>query len=179
MELKLMNIVFKLFLACLMIIFSMQSYAEETYKLGAVSAIQVLEKSPQAAAARKKIEKEFTSRDKALVAEQKKIKDLEDRFNKDSAIMSEKERVKLERDIISKKRDLKRTQDEFREDLNFRRNEEFAKIQKRIVEAIQKVAKDNNYDVILGEGVIYATSKVDISDLVVEYLKKESNGASE
>ncbi len=57
--------------------------------------------------------------------------------------------------------------------------EEFAKIQKRIVEAIQQVAKDNNYDVVLSKGIIYASSKVDISGLVIEYLKKELNGASE
>ena len=112
--------------------------------------------------------------DKQLVAEQKKIKDLEDRLNKDGAIMSEGERTKLERDIISAKRDLKRSQDEFREDLNFRRNEEFAKIQKKIVLAIQQVAKDNSFDVILGEGVVFASPKVDISNLVIEHLKKDT-----
>ena len=36
------------------------------------------------------------------------------------------------------------------------------------------MAKDNKFDVILGEGVIYANPRVDISDLVVEYLKKKS-----
>ena len=150
----------------------MHLYAEETYKLGVVNAIRVLEQSPQADAARKLIEKEFAPRDKELVAEQKKLKALEDQLNQDGAIMSEQERSKLERDIINKKRDLKRSQDEFREDLNFRRNEEFAKIQKDIVEAIQQVAKDNKYDVVLGEGVIYASSKADITSKVVEYLKK-------
>ena len=87
--------------------------------------------------------------------------------------MSESERKKLERDIISQRRDQKRNQDEFRDDLNFRRNEEFAKIQKDIVDAIQKVAIENNFDVVLSEGVIYASSKVDMSDLVIEYLKKK------
>lgn len=175
-----MNIYFKLFLSTIIFISATSlSYAEESYKLGAVNAIRVLEQSPQADVARKMIEKEFSPRDKELVAEQKKLKELEDKFNKDSAIMSEQERAKLERDIVSRKRDLKRSQDEFREDLNFRRNEEFAKIQKRIVQAIQKVAKDNNYDVVLSEGVIYASSKVDISGLVIEYLKKESNGSSQ
>ena len=57
--------------------------------------------------------------------------------------------------------------------------EEFAKIQKRIVEAIQQVAKDNNYDAVLNKGVINASSKADISGLVIEYLKKVLNGASE
>ena len=175
-----MNILFKICIPTVVFFaFTTSSYAEDTYKLGAVNAIRVLEQSPQAAIARKLIEKEFSPRDKELVAGQKKLKDLEDKFNKDSAIMSEQERLKLERDIISKKRDLKRKQDEFREDLNFRRNEEFAKIQKRIVQAIQQVAKDNNYDVVLSEGVIYASSKVDISGMVIEYLKKEVNSVSE
>ena len=152
----------------------MQAEAQaEGYKLGAVNAVRVLENSPQADAARKIIEKEFESRDKELVAAQKKLKALEDRLAKDAAIMSESERKKLERDIISQRRDQKRNQDEFRDDLNFRRNEEFAKIQKDIVDAIQKVAIENNFDVVLSEGVIYASSKVDMSDLVIEYLKKK------
>jgi len=149
-----------------------QTVNAEDYKLGAVNAIRVLEKSPQADTARGIIEKEFAPRDAQLVAQQKEIKAMEDKVVKDGAIMSEDERSKLERDIINKKRDLKREQDEFREDFNFRRNEEFANIQRDIVAAIQQVAKDNNYDVVLSDGVIYASPKVDISDLVIEYLKK-------
>jgi len=149
----------------------------EDYKLGAVNALRVLEQSPQADVARAKIEQEFAPRDKQLVAEQKKLKELEDRLAKDGEIMSESERQKLERDIINMRRDLRRSQDEFREDFNFRRNEEFAKIQKQIIEAIQRVAKDNKYDVVLSEGVIYASPKVDISSLVIEYLKKQGSGS--
>lgn len=172
-----MKILVKLFIpAFVFFMFTSQSYAEEAYKLGAVNAVRVLQESPQADVARKMIEKEFAQRDKDLVAAQKKVKELEDKLNKDGAIMSEGERSKLERDIVAKKRDLKRDQDEFREDLNFRRNEEFAKIQKKIVQAIQQVAKDNKYDVVLSEGVIYASEKVDISGLVIDYLKKGSGG---
>lgn len=150
----------------------------EDYKLGAVNAVRVLEASPQAEQARATIEKEFTPRDKQLVAAQKELKALEDKLNKDSAVMSDDERSKMERDIINKKRDLKRDQDEFREDFNLRRNEEFAKIQKDIVNAIQKVAKDNNYDIVLSDGVLFASPKVDISNLVIEYLKKQSPAAA-
>ncbi len=149
-----------------------QIKAEESYKIGAVNAIRVLEKSPQADTARKMIEDEFSPRDKELIAEQKSIKELEDKFKKDRAIMSEQESSKLEREIISKKRDLKRKQDEFREDLNYRRNEEMVKIQKQIIKSIQQVAKDNNYDLVLSEGVLYASPKIDMSGLVIEFLKK-------
>ena len=173
-----MNILFKIFTTVVVIFaFSSQSYAQDALKIGAVNAQRILQESPQAESAIKMLEKEFSPRDKQLLAEQKKLKALEDRFNKDRAIMSEQERTKLERDIVAKQRDLKRDQDEFREDLNFRRNEEFGKIQKRVVIAIQKIAKENNFDVVLGEGVIFASPKVDISGLVIDYLKKEVNSS--
>ena len=150
----------------------------EDYKIGAVNTIRLLEQSPQAESMRSQIEKEFAPKDRELVAAQKKLKDMEDRLAKDAAIMSETERRNLERDIINDRRELKRNQDEFREDLTFRRNEEMAKIQKEIVEAIQAVSKQNGYDVVLTEGVIYASQKVDITALVVDALKKRPASAA-
>ena len=167
-----MKIISQIVLMCVLSLAFFSVHAEE-YKLGAVNALKVLEESPQADRARKTIEEEFAPRDRKLVAQQKELKTMEDRLAKDGAIMSDSERSKLERDIINMKRDIKREQDEFRDDFNFRRNEEFAKIQKDIVQAIQQVAKDNNYDVVLSDGVIYASPKVDISNLVIEHLKKQ------
>ena len=167
-----MNILSRFVLVSVLFLTFQTANAEE-YKLGAVNAVKVLEASPQADRARKIIEEEFAPRDKKLVAQQKELKAMEDKLVKDGAIMSEGERSKLERDIINRKRDLKREQDEFRDDFNFRRNEEFAKIQKEILQAIQEVAKTNNFDVVLSDGVIYASPKVDISNLVIEHLKKQ------
>jgi len=176
-----MNTLFKslVTLVAMLVFTSSYVYAEEIYKIGAVNANRILQESPQAESAIRMLEKEFSPRDKELVASQKKIKALEDKFNKDRAIMSEQELGKLERTLVAQKRDLKRNQDEFREDIQFRRNEELGKIQKRVVVAIQKIAKENNYDVILGEGVVFASPKVDISGMVIDYLKKESNSVAE
>jgi outer membrane protein len=142
------------------------------YKIGVVNAVKVLEGAPQADVARKKLEKEFAARDRELVAAQKALKGLEDRMVKDGAIMSETERSRLERDILNKRREMKRDQEEFREDVNFRRNEEFGKIQRDIVEAIREVAKKDKYDLILGEGVIFASKAVDITNAIIKHLKK-------
>lgn len=142
------------------------------YKIGVVQAVRVLEAAPQAEAAKKKLETEFANRDKELVNAQKELKTLEDRMAKDGAIMSETERARLERDIVNQRRELKRDSDEFREDVNFRRNEEFGRIQREIVEAIQQIAQEQKYDLVLGEGVIFASKAVDITDAVIERLKK-------
>jgi outer membrane protein len=152
--------------------------ASAELKIGVVNAIKILEGAPQAEAARKQLEKEFASRDRDLVARQKTIKEMEDRLARDGATMAEAEARKLERDIVSKRRDLKRDQDEFREDVNLRRNEEFGKIQKEIVQSIQDVAKSEGYDLILGEGVIYASDKTDITNAVLERLRKGSSSSS-
>ncbi len=144
----------------------------EDYKIGVVNAPKILELAPQAEVARKKLEKEFATRDRDLVAAQKSLKDMEDRLTKDGAIMSEAERSRLERDIINKRRELKRDTQEFQEDVNFRRNEEMAKIQQQIAEAIVALAKERGFDMVLGTGVVYASEKVDVTQDVIDRLKK-------
>ena len=151
-----------------------QALAQE-YKIGVVNAVRILEQSPQAKKTSALIENEFSPRDKQLVAEQRELQTLEERLSKDAAIMSEVERKNLERDIINKRRDLKRSEDEFREDLTFRRNEELAKIQNEIVNAIQIVARENNFDLVLSDGVIFASSRIDMTDLVIKYLTEQAS----
>jgi outer membrane protein len=145
------------------------------YKIGVVDAAKILEAAPQAETARKKLEKEFATRDRNLVALQKDLKGLEDRFTKDGAIMSEAERARLEREIVNKRRELKRDTTEFQEDVNFRRNEEMGKIQIKIKEAIDALAKEQSFDMVFGTGVVFFSGKVDITDAVIERLKKGAN----
>lgn len=145
--------------------------AAET-RIGFVNAVKVLEQAPQAASARAALQKEFSERDRKIVEMQRSLKGMQDKLEKDAAVMSDSERAKMQRDLVSKQRDLQRDQDEFREDVNLRRNEEFGKIQKDIVAAIQAVAKEQNYDLVVGEGVIFASEKVDITDAVIARLKQ-------
>lgn len=148
------------------------------FKIGFVNAGKVLEQAPQAEAAQKALQTEFSPRDKAIIEGQKELRKLEDKLSRDGVVMSESARRKLERDIVSRKRDLKRDQDEFREDLNIRRNEAFEKIRQIVREAINKIAKKENYDLIVGEGVIYADNRIDITDKVIARLKQEFNNTT-
>ena len=121
------------------------------------------------------MESEFAPREKELVSIQRRIKDAEDKLARDAAVMSDSDRGKVERDLVSRKRDLKRSQDEFREDLNIRRNEELAKLQRRLYDAIVDLAKAEKYDLIVSEGVVYASTSIDITDAVLARLKKSGN----
>ena len=146
------------------------SYAD--LKIGFVNIPQVLEKAPQAEKAKKRLEQKFSGRDKQLVAQQKEIQTMEEKMTKDSAVMSESEKSNLEKDLLNKKRDAKRSQQEFSEDFNASRNEELGKLQKHIIEAIREIAKDQNFDLLLTEGVIYANDKIDVTAQVQQKLLK-------
>ena len=141
------------------------------FKVAFVNAAVLLDKAPQAEAARKKLENEFSAREKDLVAQQKKVQEMETKLSHDAATMSDTEQRKLERDLTSRKRELKNAQDEFRDDLNIRRNEELGKLQRSVYEVIVALAKKEKYDMIVGDGVIYASEQVDITDKVLQQLK--------
>jgi outer membrane protein len=144
------------------------SYAE--LKIGFVNIPAVLEKAPQAEKAKKRLELEFSPRDKQLVSQQKEIQSKEEKMTRDASVMSDAERSNLEKDILNKKRDAKRSQQEFSEDFNARRNEELGKLQRRIVEAIRSIAKDQHFDLLLTDGVIYASEQIDVTTQVQQKL---------
>ncbi|MBF6647624.1 OmpH family outer membrane protein [Methylobacter sp. BlB1] len=141
-------------------------------KIGFVNIPAVLEKAPQAEKAKKRLEQEFSPRDKQLVAQQKEIQNMEEKMARDSSVMGESERRNLEKDILNKKRDAKRAQQEFSEDFNLRRNDELGKLQRRIVEVIREIAKDQNFDLLLTDGVIYASEQIDVTSQVQEKLSR-------
>jgi outer membrane protein len=98
---------------------------------------------------------------------------MEDDLVKDGAMMSEAERNKLERDIRNLQREIRRAQEEFREDLNVRRNEELGKIQRQVIEVIRVLAENEEYDLIVSDGVLFAGERVDITDEVLSLLHGE------
>ena len=144
------------------------SFAE--LKIGFVDMRTVLEKAPQAEKATKRMEMEFSPRQKQLVAQEKDIQTKEERMARDAAVMGEAERSNLEKDILNKKRDFKRSQQELGEDFNARRNEELGKLQRRIIEASNTIAKEQHFDLLLYDGVIYSSEQVNVTAQVQQKL---------
>lgn len=140
-------------------------------KVGVVDVNRVLQDAPQSDAARRRIEKEFAPRDRALLAEQMKIRKAEDNLIKNGAMLTPDQRTRREMELASKKRNLRRAQADFRDDLNVRRNEELSKLQRLVVDTIQNLAKADKYDLVIGEGVIYAGQRVDITGKVIARLQ--------
>ena len=142
-------------------------------KIGVVNAAKVLEEAPQMEVARKTLEKEFAPRDKELVELQKKVRSMEEKLSRDGDVMSDVEQQKMEREIRSRKRELKRLQDEFNEDLNLKRNEAFDRIRRKVLEVVNAIGKKENFDLVVNDGVLYASERIDITSAVIKQLKLE------
>ncbi|MFO8024953.1 OmpH family outer membrane protein [Thiohalophilus sp.] len=155
-----------------MLLFVVSAVQAET-RIGFVNISLVLKNAPQADAARKKLENEFAPRDEKIVAMQKKLKQLEEELARDADIMSDEVRKKKERQIVLEKREIERTREEFNEDLNIRRNDELNRLQKLVYDTIVTLAKDKDYDLVVGDNVIYAAESVDLSQQVLERLDSQ------
>ena len=147
--------------------FSAGVYAES--KIGFVNSQKILNDAPQAARAKKKIEKDFEKRDQDLQRLAKQLQGLQENLDKNAVTMAESERRTKEREFADLNRDFQRKQREFREDLSQRQNEEMASIFERVNKIIKQIAEAEKYDIIFQEAV-YANPRIDITDRVIKAL---------
>lgn len=138
-------------------------------KIGFVNSQRILNDAPQAARAKKKIEKDFEKRDQELQRIAKQLQGLQETMDKNSVTMAESERRAKEREFGELNRDFQRKQREFREDLSQRQNEEMASIFERVNKIIKQIAEAEKYDIIFQEAV-YANPRIDITEKVIKAL---------
>jgi outer membrane protein len=147
-------------------------------KIGYVNYSALTQQSPDAKVIANALSAEFGPRQREIVAMQQSLKTREDKLTKDGATMTDDQRAREDKDIRDGDRELQRKQTEFQDDLNSRRNEELSKLQKSLIEEVRTYAKGQNFDLVLADGVIYATNAIDITPQVLAMLTASgANGA--
>lgn len=147
--------------------------AAEPYKIVVVDPNRVVESSPQYESARKSLQLEVEERERSLRQQQDEITELKSKLERDGELMSQSEMQRLQNDIRSRTRKLKYAQDEFQEDLSLRQNELRTKLARQVQEVVVELAKELEIDLVLSEGLVYYSPRVDISDQVIDRLKQE------
>ena len=150
---------------------SLSVYAE--LKVGFVQVDKILQEAPQTIESNKKLEKEFSSRTDKLKADVKALKERESSFSKDALTMKDSERGTKEKSLSQLRVDVQRIERELREDINIRRNEELGGLQEQINKAVTAVSKAEGFDLVLYNGVAYASEKIDITDKILKSLGKK------
>ena len=149
--------------------FSGLSFSEEL-KIGIVDVNKILKEAPQTLSANKKLEKEFSSRTEKLKSKITTLQADEKKYQKESLTMSDDQREKAEKSLQQRRIDIQRNERELREDMDLRRREEIGDLQEKINITIDKIATGENYDLILYNGIAYASEKVDLSNQVLKAL---------
>ena len=146
--------------------FAMPASAQET-KIGVVSLQAVVERAPQTKAVMDALREEFAPREREIVAKQKEIEDLQAKVQKDLAVMGETERRNAEKNLRDLGREFERMRTEYQEDSNLRQNEEFGVLQRSVLKEVQDYAEAQAYDLIVGDGVLYVSGTVNITEDVL------------
>jgi outer membrane protein len=144
------------------------------YKIAVVNPNRVVELSPQYDAAGKALQGEVEERERDLRKQQEQIGELKHKLDREGALMSENEIQRLQNDIRSRTRKLKYAQDEFQEDFALRQSELRTKLAKQVQEVVIELAKEQGIDLVISDGLVYYSPRMDISDQVVERLKRQS-----
>jgi outer membrane protein len=152
--------------------------AAQDMKIGVVSLPALIERAPQTKAAMDALQEEFAPRQREFQAKQKEYEDLAAKAQKDIAVMGETERRNAEKDLRELQRELTRLQNEFQEDLNLRQNEEYGLLQRAILKEVQDYAQAQGYDLIVGDGVLYVNSTVNITDEVLRVVEANYQATS-
>jgi outer membrane protein len=159
--------------AALMLLAATAAQAQEL-KIGFVNSDRVLREATLAKAAQTRLETEFSKRQKEGEDAASKLKAAADKLDKDGPTLAEAERSRRQRELVDQDRELQRKRREFQEDLNQRKNEELASVVERANKVVKQIYDTEKFDLILqGDVVIFASSRVDITDKVIKALNAQ------
>jgi len=143
----------------------------QSVRIGYVDMKRVLDNAPQVLAGREKLDLEFRPRNETIEFQERQVQAMEGRLALGD--LTEDARVRLERELREMQRNVNRQKEDLRDELSFRRTEEVQKLEDQINQAVQEIARDNGYDLILSSPVVYADPTLDITQLILDQLRLE------
>ncbi len=163
----------------LMAAMTLPGFALAESKIGYVDVPYLIDNSPQAKAASSELETEFGPKQQQLQQKQQEFQQLQEELQKDGLVMSEEERAEAEDRLNQMKREIQRMQEGFREDLNIERNKAFKGVRQSVMEAVEALAEEEGYDLVVGQGALYASDAVNLTERVLERMEADYDGNSQ
>ncbi len=142
-------------------------------KIAVVDMAAVFEQLPQREAVAKTLKSEFSDREAELKKKQDELRTMLEKSQRDAAIMSNTQKTDLQRQMESIRADIQLKGKALQEDFRKRSAEEQNKLLVKVQNAINALAKKEQYDLVLPRNaVVYMKPASDISGKVVEALSK-------
>ncbi len=142
-------------------------------KIGYVDARRLIDESPQGQAELQKLEAEFAERNRDIKGRIDLFESREAELEKNAVLMAPEEVERTTEELRAMQRDIRRDQRDYQEEYNARRNRSLAELQKVISEAVIFIARRDEYDLIVQQGV-YASERIDLTNIVLDELKNRA-----
>jgi outer membrane protein len=155
----------------LLLTFVATTATAQQLRVGYVDMKQVLDNAPQVLAGREKLDLEFRPRNETIEFQERQAQSMDDRLQMGD--LTEDARTRLDRELREMQRNVNRQKEDLRDELSFRRTEEVQKLEDQINQAVQQIARDNGYDLILSSPVIYVDPSLDITQQILGQLRLE------
>lgn len=143
-------------------------------RIGFVDIPYLIDRAPQALEAERRLETEFAPRQKELEIQRAELAELAARMADTSLELTEAELAQLDRETRGLERRVKRSEQDFREELNIQKNNEFKNVRILVLEAIAEFGKQQDYDLIISDGVLFANKRIDVTERILESLEREN-----
>lgn len=144
-------------------------------RVGYVDMQRLLDNAPQVLAANARLKQEFDARDAALTADQARLAELDARLASGGAENADA----LQRQADALRRSVERTRQRLRDELRTRSDEEVDKTWPLINEAVADYAREQGYDLVVPSPVVYVSGRIDITDDVIERMRREFNESTQ
>lgn len=149
------------------------SSANAEIKIGVVDLQKILTTAPQVNEMRNKLKEQFDPQNKEIQEAKKSLQVEVDKFSKNSSVMKEQERKDAQNKIMDQQKKLREKEMAFQQKLMNEQNKTMQTLSDEIQTAVEKVAKDEKYNLVIAKGATaYNDPSFDITDKVLKTLKK-------
>lgn len=145
-------------------------------RIAVVNMARLLENAPQSKAADARLKLDFVPREQKLAAEQKTIRQLEDKLSTgvQSGVLPEVDKVAGQRELRDLQRNYARAVEDFREEVRVARDAAIDALQAEIIQAIGDVREQEKIDLVLRESdYIVASDRIEMTAKVMQHLEKK------
>lgn len=146
--------------------------AQAADKIAVVNVSSIFQQLPARATVAKQLENEFKGRATELQGMERDLQTKMQKLQRDGSTMKASERSRMEKDLMAQRETFQTKAQAFEQDNRRRQAEERNKILSRIQDAVQKVADNEGYDVVIdANAVAYAGKSKDITADVLKQVK--------
>ncbi len=169
-----MNIAKKLLLGTALGLFAAGGLmAQETaLKIGFVNLGVLTVESPQGREAQENMSEMFAERQRDLTTRQTRLEELEATWERDRETMGTEQLRNTEREIISLRREIQQMGQALQEDAQLENQNIERDLGDIFLSHVRRVAEENEYDLIVSQGVVYFSDAVNITPQVLGALQE-------